>query len=90
MLKQFGVRTNEISPEDFLKVAALYCSTKEATLKGILFIAFYQQKANINKMLKQFGVSVNEIYQEGFLKVAVLNCSTKRATVSSFHRAPCS
>ena len=88
MLKPYGVRTNEIYEEDFLKVAVLNCSTKGAMISSFhrapCFIVFYQQKASKNEMLKQFGVSTKEIYQEGFLKVAVLNCSLKGASISSF------
>ena len=67
MLKQFGVSTNEIYQEGFLKVPVLNRSTKGATLQGTLFIAFYLRKASINEILKQFGVSTNEIYQEKHL-----------------------
>ena len=88
MLKLYGVRTNEIYEEDFLKVAVLNCSMKGAMISSFhrapCFIVFYQQKASKNEMLKQFGVSTKEIYQEGFLKVAVLNCSLKGASISSF------
>ena len=64
-------------------------SSGQLLSQSTLFIAFYQQKASINKMLKQFGVSNNEIYQKGLLKVRVLNRSTKGTTISSFRRAPC-
>ena len=34
MLKLYGVRTNEIYQEDFLKVAVLNCSTKGAMISS--------------------------------------------------------
>ena len=91
MLKQFGVSTNEIYQEGFLKVPVLNRSTKGAKISSFCRApcSFYQRKASKNKMLKQSGVSTNEIYQEVFPKVPVLNRSTKGAKISSFRRAPC-
>ena len=68
MLKQFGVSTNEIYQEGFLKVAVfkpLYERSNDHLLsQSTLFMAFYQRKARINEVLKRFGGSTNENYQE--------------------------
>ena len=54
MLKQFGVSTNEIYQEDFLKVALSNPSTKAAIAgsESTISIVFYQLKASKIEMLK--------------------------------------
>ena len=65
MLKQFGVSTNEIYQEGFLKVSVLNRSTIGAT--AVLFIehpvhSVLSVESEQNEMLKQFEVITNEIY----------------------------
>ena len=95
MFKQFGVSTNEIYQEGFLKVHVLKRSTKGATLRKEQRPAPFVEhpahgllsaESEQNKRLMKFGGSTNEIYQKGFLKVAVLYRSTKGAKTSSFCR----
>ena len=55
ILKRFGVITNEIYQEDFLKVAVLNRSTKGAKISSFRRApcsVFYQQKASKNEMRK--------------------------------------
>ena len=95
MLKQFGVSTNYIYREGFLKVPVfkpLYERSNVQLLSSspLFTAAFCQQKVSKNEMLKQFGGGRNENYQEDFLQVAVLNRSAEGAKISSFRRASCS
>ena len=65
MLKQFGVRPNEIYQEGFLQVPVLSRSTKGATISSFRRAPVHSllsAEASINEILKQFGVSTNEIY----------------------------
>ena len=92
MLKQYGVNSNKIYQEDFLKVAVLKRSMKGATISSFVEYPVHSllsAKSEKNEILEEFGVSKNEIYQECFLRVPALNHSTKGAKISSLRRAPC-
>ena len=68
MINPAGVSTNEIYQSGGFK-PPYERSNDQLFSQSTLFIVFYQQKVNKNKMFQQITVSTNKIYQLDFLKV---------------------
>ena len=92
MLKNFVPSTDKVYLWDFLKVAVLKCTTKEAmrsSFRRVPLLNILSAKICQNVMLRNFVQSIDKSYQWHFPKVVVLKHSTEGAMRSSFRRAPC-